>query len=282
MTRIVIETVLTRRESVESMIVGGEQVNQNQRKSRIPSINPKTDTTSLDTQPTILDGPQSPLDPPDLAAIIGPCTGENAQLILEKLDLDNNIPGVPPCEPHQRTPTRTAIAEPCFERLDVRSVQLERVGWWIFIGILGTFLIGGWLVIGLARSEFEVFQWIGLAVISVILIGMLWLSWFIPERIFATTFWQLKPHGLELRRGIWWRHRIFIPSNRIQHTDVQQGPIERRFELATLVVNTGGTHEPSISISGLSLNKAEELRDRLSSRVDLSQKVRPSVSKVIP
>jgi hypothetical protein len=29
------------------------------------------------------------------------------------------------------------------------------------------------------------------------------------------------------------------------------------------VVNTGGTHEPSISLSGLKLARAEELRDQL-------------------
>ncbi len=169
-----------------------------------------------------------------------------------------------------------------FERLDRRSVKLDRIAWWILSGVLGLVLLAIWLMVGLVfRGSFDSVQWGGLICIVGIFAGMLWCSKVFPERTFAATSWQLKPNGLEIRRGIWWRHRIFIPTNRIQHTDVQQGPIERRFELATLVINTGGTHEPSIPLYGISLAKAEALRDKLSRKDHTPQFADSTALKVV-
>ena len=150
------------------------------------------------------------------------------------------------------------------EMLDARSVTLEKLKWWIFTTTIGLVLLSGWLLNGLLFSGFNLMPWIALASIVGILAGLILLSRSIPQKVYATTTWQIRPkHGLEIRRGIWWRHRIFIPRNRIQHSDVRQGPLERRFGLATLNVNTGGTHEPSIELSGLKLEIAESLRDQL-------------------
>jgi len=57
-----------------------------------------------------------------------------------------------------------------------------------------------------------------------------------------------------------------VPRSRIQHTDVTQGPYERRFGLATLVVYTAGTEHASIPIEGLSHETALAFRDALLAR----------------
>lgn len=152
-----------------------------------------------------------------------------------------------------------------FEKLDALSIPLERISWWISAGIVGGTLLTGWLLTCLVFwGFFGWLQWIALASVLVLIMAMISAARYIPQRNYETTSWKTIQKGIEIRRGIWWRHRIFIPGNRVQHTDVRQGPLERRFGLATLVVNTGGTHEPSISLSGLTLAKAEELRDQLS------------------
>ena len=69
--------------------------------------------------------------------------------------------------------------------------------------------------------------------------------------------------GLEIRKGVWWRSHRFIPRSRLQHTDIAQGPLERRLGLANLVVHTAGTHEAKTTVSGLSLETARQVRDRL-------------------
>ena len=65
-----------------------------------------------------------------------------------------------------------------------------------------------------------------------------------------------------------WRHHISVPRSRIQHTDVTQGPYERRFGLATLVIYTAGTEHAAIPIEGLSHDTALAFRDALLVRGD--------------
>ncbi len=54
-----------------------------------------------------------------------------------------------------------------------------------------------------------------------------------------------------------------MPRSRVQHTDVSQGPLERRFDLATLVLHTAGTQHAAVSLGGLSHKAALAIRDYL-------------------
>jgi membrane protein YdbS with pleckstrin-like domain len=69
--------------------------------------------------------------------------------------------------------------------------------------------------------------------------------------------------GLRIRRGVFWRTVIWIPISRVQHTDFTQGPVQRRFDLATLTVHTAGTACASISLAGLEHTVAARLCDHL-------------------
>jgi membrane protein YdbS with pleckstrin-like domain len=69
--------------------------------------------------------------------------------------------------------------------------------------------------------------------------------------------------GLRIRRGVLWRKVIRIPISRVQHTDVSQGPLQRKFGLATLTVHTAGTAGASISLAGLEHGIATRLCDHL-------------------
>jgi hypothetical protein len=77
---------------------------------------------------------------------------------------------------------------------------------------------------------------------------------------------RLLPDGLMVTRGVWWHSETFVPRARVQHTDVTQGPIARRFGLAALKVFTAGTHVGEISIEGLAREHAIRLRDELLGR----------------
>jgi membrane protein YdbS with pleckstrin-like domain len=69
--------------------------------------------------------------------------------------------------------------------------------------------------------------------------------------------------GLCIRRGVFWRTVIWIPITRVQHTDVSQGPVQRKFGLGTLTVHTAGTAGASISLAGLEHGIASRLSDHL-------------------
>lgn len=77
------------------------------------------------------------------------------------------------------------------------------------------------------------------------------------------THWRLDARGLQVRRGLVWRSEVLVPRSRVQHLDLERGPIERRHGLATLVVHTAGTRLYALRQSGFLDADAVALRDAL-------------------
>lgn len=75
--------------------------------------------------------------------------------------------------------------------------------------------------------------------------------------------YRLDASGLEIHRGVLWRTETRIPRSRVQHTDINRGPLDRRLGLASLRVFTAGTRLASVDLDGLDAARATELRDAL-------------------
>lgn len=82
------------------------------------------------------------------------------------------------------------------------------------------------------------------------------------------TFWRLDAEGLAVRRGKLWQRETRVPATRVQHLDLKRGPLQRRRNLATLVVHTAGTRHSAVTVPNLDAADAEYLRDRLSVQSD--------------
>ena len=54
-----------------------------------------------------------------------------------------------------------------------------------------------------------------------------------------------------------------VPRSRVQHTDVSQGPLERRYGVGTLVIHTAGTDDAVVTQRGLTHGTALAIRDHL-------------------
>jgi hypothetical protein len=103
-----------------------------------------------------------------------------------------------------------------------------------------------------------------LATIWALPLALLAILWFrIPVLRYRHSSWRLDGDSLELRRGAWWFSETRVPRSRIQHTDVGQGPIERRHALGHLIVHTAGTHHGRIVLRGIAYDDALTIRDRL-------------------
>jgi membrane protein YdbS with pleckstrin-like domain len=77
------------------------------------------------------------------------------------------------------------------------------------------------------------------------------------------TWYRVDDGGIEIRRGVFWREVINVPRSRVQHTDVSQGPLERRYGLGTLAVYTAGTDHAKVTLSGLDHAVALGIREHL-------------------
>ena len=165
------------------------------------------------------------------------------------------------------------MAEVNRQRLDPRSVTAGRLGGWTFTLVL-LLVAGGGGVAALIGTDAPLVSWIGSGAVALLIFGSLAaLSHVGPAVRYRSTWVRLDEDGLEYEHGRLWRHHISVPRSRIQHTDVTQGPFERRFGLATLVVYTAGTENASITIEGLSHETALAVRDALLARGDATSEV---------
>jgi membrane protein YdbS with pleckstrin-like domain len=103
---------------------------------------------------------------------------------------------------------------------------------------------------------------VGLGVAGLLCVATVWLQrW--PETEYRHAGYRLDHDVVEIRRGVVWRHAQHVPRSRVQHTDVTQGPLERTFGLATVIIHTAGTQYARVSIEGLDHERAVRVRDRL-------------------
>jgi len=149
------------------------------------------------------------------------------------------------------------------QRLDPRLVPCERLGGGLFLGGLSLGAALGLLFLALG-GEVPRARLLFLALLALALLGALAaVTWIHPARKLAVSWWRLTDEGLEIRSGVWFQHLRSVPRARVQHTDVERGPIERRFGLATLVVYTAGHQDSEVRLEGLEHATAVAIRDRL-------------------
>lgn len=146
--------------------------------------------------------------------------------------------------------------------LDPRHVRLETLQ-----ALIGACFLWGIAIVAGGFAWWNVpnawVWWLSLllttGVLSALTVLMLW--W--PRIAFRHVKWKLDATGLEIRRGVFWRRCISVPLARLQHADVIQGPFQRRWGLAQLIVYTAGTQFASVALDGLSYEQAIALRDEL-------------------
>lgn len=103
-----------------------------------------------------------------------------------------------------------------------------------------------------------------LGVISgIIFISGLLVSFVFPHFKYKYFEFELQDEELFLSRGVFIHTNTFIPLARIQHIDLEQSILDRMYGLSKIVVHTAGTRSDELTIPGLPLHYAEEVRDFL-------------------
>ncbi len=152
---------------------------------------------------------------------------------------------------------------PAIVRLDERYVAVQRAIGGIVTAIAAlNVAIAVVVLLVVERVPLWVAALVGGGGGTVVLL-IAWFSWSWPEVERRHTSYHASELGIEIRRGVFWRKRILVPRARVQHSDVSQGPIQRRFGLATLHLYTAGTEHSEVEVPGLSHGTALVLRDRL-------------------
>lgn len=70
----------------------------------------------------------------------------------------------------------------------------------------------------------------------------------------------LRSHDFALEKGVLWRSQTVQPLCRVQHVELEQGPIEKRLGIATLSLYSAGTAAASFQVPGVQKPEAEQMR----------------------
>ncbi|WND03784.1 PH domain-containing protein [Temperatibacter marinus] len=73
--------------------------------------------------------------------------------------------------------------------------------------------------------------------------------------------YAIRDHDIHYQSGLIWRKVVTLPFNRIQHVEIESGPVDRLFKLSEVKIFTAGGGKTDMAIPGLEFAKATELRD---------------------
>jgi uncharacterized protein len=152
------------------------------------------------------------------------------------------------------------------QHLDPLHIEAQLIANWILTGALalssGVALMA--IALGGGLRGFALLWRMAAAAVVVSAVALGGRRWTYLEH--ARTIYVVSPAGFEMQRGVIWRRIITVPRSRIQHTDVKQGPLQRAFGLATLVLFTAGTEHAKIELSGVKFDTAMAIRHYLLQR----------------
>ena len=118
------------------------------------------------------------------------------------------------------------------------------------------------LLIAATVAEIAIPGWTGVIWLPVVLVAA-YIVLYLPMRRYAARGYSLEEERLRVVRGLLFHSDTIVPFGRVQHIDVDQGPLERGFGLATLTVHTAGSHNASVSLPGLAHDDALAMREEI-------------------
>lgn len=85
--------------------------------------------------------------------------------------------------------------------------------------------------------------------------------------------YAIRQHDMNYQSGLIFKSLVSQPILRIQHIELKQGPIERKYNLATLQVFSAGGASHTFNIPGLEYTRAVKLRQFILDHKDLAEDV---------
>lgn len=140
-----------------------------------------------------------------------------------------------PEEPPHLPPGESGPARAC--RPSPNYLRYLKCLFWIFLPLMDVPLIVTWIVV-------LAVDWrLGLA-----LTIPLWILIVAPDIVayvalhlrYDATWYVLSDRAVRIRRGIWIIHETTITFENVQNVEVRQGPLQRRFGIAEIVIMTAG------------------------------------------
>ena len=120
---------------------------------------------------------------------------------------------------------------------------------------------GAVLLVGLTVLAAMASTWAAV-VVAVLGVAALGWGWVVVGRSVRSWGYAERAEDLLVTRGVLNRQLVVVPYGRMQFVDVQAGPLDQRFGIASVTLHTAST-ETAATIPGLPAAEAARLRDQL-------------------
>ncbi|UTW58121.1 PH domain-containing protein [Kordiimonas sp. SCSIO 12603] len=82
---------------------------------------------------------------------------------------------------------------------------------------------------------------------------------------------SMREKDIHYRSGLIWKKTVSLPYNRIQHVEIESGPLERIFKLTTLKFFTAGGAMSDMKIPALEFERSSKLRAFVMEKAGVSE-----------
>ena len=132
--------------------------------------------------------------------------------------------------------------------------------------VFSIILVAAVFVFYFTNKEKEIPDFVFLtSMIAVFLFLVFYIS--LTKTIFSRKKYLVHDTYLSYKKGLLVRQMTVIPFSRIQHIEIDEGPIERYFKLSTLSIYTAGDSGKDLKISGLKKEKAQEIKELITAYI---------------
>jgi len=104
-------------------------------------------------------------------------------------------------------------------------------------------------------------------------------TWYWIAQYYASISYALTDNEIVVQKGVWWKKKSYVPYNRITNINIVQGPISRRFQLGTVLIQTAGFSGAAGSAGArpaeaviFGVKNFEEIKDKL---MNFVREIRP-------
>lgn|SRR5699024_3249529 len=157
----------------------------------------------------------------------------------------------------------TTMRQPPINRIAPDAIKAWKISAAIAEGVLWLITIALFVL----AFIFEFSYWYGLVAIFISGVSTFFTVFLLPKLRWRRWRYEVFEQEIYIQHGILIVSRTLVPMIRVQHVDTKQGPILKKYKLASVEISTAATtHE----IPALLEEDASELRDKISAlaRVD--------------
>ncbi len=121
--------------------------------------------------------------------------------------------------------------------------------------VAGIMIFASWVIV-FFLPEISPYGYIGAGLVTMFLLWMVYYN----GLVFHYMGYTVREKDITYKSGWLWKSMTTIPFNRVQHCDLKQGILDRRFGLSKLTIYTAGGQSTDLMIPGLLPDTAEKLK----------------------